>query len=80
MRPRSDRAVNLRRLQGTLTIAMARPEGRHIGIGDMDDERLRRLIDRIVRVKRLPRTPSVEEVFDRSLLPPLADRVRHLAG
>lgn len=45
-----------------------------------DDGRLRRLIDRIVRVKRLPRTPSVEEVFDRSLLPPLADRVRHLAG
>jgi NitT/TauT family transport system substrate-binding protein len=78
--PASDRAVNLRRLQGTLAIEMAHPEGRRIGIGDMDDERLQRLIDRIVRVKRLPRTPSVEEVFDRSLLPPLADRVRHLAG
>jgi NitT/TauT family transport system substrate-binding protein len=77
--PASDRAVNLRRLQGTLAIEMAHPEGRRIGIGDMDDERLRRLIDRIVRVKRLPRTPSVEEVFDRSFLPPLADRVRHLA-
>lgn len=59
---------------------MAHPEGRHIGIDDMDDERLRRLIDRIVRVKRLPRTPSVEEVFDRSLLPPLADRIRDLVG
>ena len=77
--PASDRAVNLRRLQGTLAIEMAHPEGRRIGIGDMDDERLRRLIDRIVRVKRLPRTPSVEEVFDRSFLPPLADRVRNLA-
>lgn len=78
--PGSDRAVNLRRLQGTSAIEMAHPEGRRIGIGDMDDERLRRLIDRIVRVKRLPRRPSVEEVFDRSLLPPLADRVRHLVG
>jgi NitT/TauT family transport system substrate-binding protein len=77
--PYSDRAVNLRRLQGTLNIEMAHPEGRRIGIGDMDDDRLRRLIERIVRVKQLPRTPSVEEVFDRSLLPPLADRVRTLA-
>lgn len=77
--PGSDRAVNLRRLRGTLAIEMAHPEGRRIGIGDMDDERLRRLIARIVRVKRLPRTPSVDEVFDRRFLPPLADRVRNLA-
>lgn len=78
--PGSDRAVNLRRLQGTLAIEMAHPEGRRIGIGDMDDDRLQRLIDRLVKVKRLPRTPSASEVFDRSFLPPVAERVRSLAG
>lgn len=77
--PGSDRAINLRRLQGTLAIEMAHPEGRRIGIGDVDDERLQRSIDRIVQVKRLPRAPGVGEVFDRSLLPPLEQRVRSLA-
>jgi NitT/TauT family transport system substrate-binding protein len=77
--PGSDRDIDLRRLQGTLAIEMAHPEGRRIGIGDMDDERLKRLIERLVRVKRLPRTPGVEEVFDRSFLPPPEQRVRSLA-
>jgi NitT/TauT family transport system substrate-binding protein len=77
--PGSDRAVNLRRLQGTLAMEMAHPEGARIGVGDMDDERLARLIAQIVQVKRLPRTPGVREVFDRSFLPPLAQRVRDLA-
>ena len=77
--PGSDAAINLRRLQGTLAIEMAHPEGRTIGIGDMDDQRLQRLIERLVRVKRLPRTPTVREVFDRSFLPPLEMRVRNLA-
>lgn len=77
--PGSDAAINLRRLQGTLDIEMAHPEGRRIGIGDMDDQRLKALIDRIVQVKRLPRTPSMAEVFDRSFLPPLQARVRSLA-
>ncbi len=77
--PGSDRAVNLRRLEGTLRIEMAHPEGARIGVGDMDDERLARLIAQIVQVKRLPRTPDVREVFDRSFLPPLEQRVRSLA-
>jgi NitT/TauT family transport system substrate-binding protein len=76
--PGSDRAVNLRRWRGTLAIEMAHPESARIGIGDMDDARLARMIEQIVRVKRLPRTPSVREVFDRSFLPPLAERVRTL--
>jgi NitT/TauT family transport system substrate-binding protein len=77
--PGSNAAVDLRRLQGTLAIEMAHPEGRTMGIGDMDDQRLQRLIERLVRVKRLPRTPAVSEVFDRSFLPPLQMRVRSLA-
>lgn len=77
--PGSDRAVNLTRLKGTLASEMAHPEGARIGIGDMDDGRLSRLIAQLVQVKRLPRTPPVREVFDRSFLPPLAQRVRSLA-
>lgn len=77
--PGSDQAVNLRRLKGTLSIEMAHPEGARIGIGDMDDARLARLIKQIVQVKRLPRTPHVREVFDKSFLPPLDQRVRNLA-
>ena len=74
-----DAEVQRRRLQGTLAMEMAHPEGARIGIGDMDDERLKRLIERLVRVKRLPRTPAIEEVFDRSFLPPPEQRVRSLA-
>lgn len=78
--PGADRAVNRTRLVGTLKSEMSHPEGARIGIGDMDDARLARLIDRIVRVKKLPRTPRVDEVFDRSFLPPDAERIRTLAA
>lgn len=74
-----DRAVNHTRLLGTLKAEMAHPEGARIGIGDMDDARLARLIALIVQSKKLPRTPSVREVFDRSFLPPDAQRIRSLA-
>jgi NitT/TauT family transport system substrate-binding protein len=77
--PGSDRAINLTRLKGTLAMEMAHPEGARIGIGDMDDARLARLIAQLVRVKKLPRTPAVHEVFDRSFLPPPAQRIRSLA-
>lgn len=74
----SRRAINETRLVGTLRTEMAHPEGAKIGIGEMDDSRLERLIRLIVETKNLPRTPSVREVFDRSFLPPLKERVRSL--
>ncbi|MEP1586713.1 MAG: hypothetical protein ABJZ90_18880 [Paracoccaceae bacterium] len=61
--------VNNRRLIGTLELEMAHSEGARIGIGDMDDDRLSRLIYLIAETKDLPRTPSVSEVFDRSFHP-----------
>lgn len=78
--PGSDRTINRTRLVGTLKSEMAHPEGARLGIGDVDDARLARLIERIVSVKRLPRKPRVEEVFDRSFLPPDAERIRSLAA
>jgi NitT/TauT family transport system substrate-binding protein len=73
------REIDHTRLLGTLRSEMAHPEGARIGIGDMDDDRLGRLIDLIVRTKKLPRTPATGEVFDRSFLPPSAERIRSLA-
>jgi len=73
--PHALRAVDRTRLIGTLRGDMGHPEGRRLGVGDMDDARLARMIDLVVTAKKLPRTPSVREVFDRSFLPPLAARV-----
>ena len=77
--PNVNRAVNHTRLVGTLASEMAHPEGARIGVGDMDDARLSRLINLVVEAKKLPRKPNVREVFDRSFLPPLEERVRSLA-
>lgn len=77
--PGIHRDINRVRLLGTLRAEMAHPEGARIGLGDMDDARLQRMIERIVSVKRLPRKPTPAEVFDRSFLPPPAERIRSLA-
>ena len=77
--PGADRAVNRTRLVGTLKAEMAHAEGARIGIGDMDDARLARLIALIVDTKKLPRLPALREVFDRSFLPPETQRIRSLA-
>ncbi|QKS00438.1 ABC transporter substrate-binding protein [Sphingomonas sp. CL5.1] len=77
--PRAPRAVDRARLIGTLRGDMGHPEGRRLGVGDMDDARLRRMIDLVVAAKKLPRTPAIHEVFDRSFLPPLAERVTDMS-
>ena len=77
--PAIDRAANRARLAGTLAIEMSHPDGARLGIGDLDDARLAHAIDLIAEVKRLPTVPPASAIFDRSLLPPLAKRVRTLA-
>lgn len=74
--PAIDRTANRARLAGTLALEMAHPDAMRHGIGDLDDGRLQRSIDLIVRAKHHPRVPAVTEVFDRRFLPPLADRPR----
>jgi NitT/TauT family transport system substrate-binding protein len=51
------------------------PETEKIGLGDVDDKRMLSSIDTIVESYGLPRKPMLKEVFDRSFLPPLADRL-----
>jgi NitT/TauT family transport system substrate-binding protein len=68
------------RLKQSLKIEMGNPESRRIGMGDVDDTRLAKSIALQVRGNRLPRTPSVSEIFDRRFLPPHPQRVTRLGG
>lgn len=71
--------VEMLRLRTTLDIEMAHAEGRQLGIGDADPARLARAIALMAATRGLPRVPTVDEVFVRDFLPPLAQRVTSLA-
>jgi NitT/TauT family transport system substrate-binding protein len=71
-------ASNLRRLIGTLELEMGREEGARLGIGDLDDARFERGIQLLVETKKCARTLKASELFNRSFLPPLEERVRNL--
>ncbi len=72
--PLLKRDVEKEKLIATLRNDMSHPEIARIGLGDVDDERLKRSIATVVEANQLPRTPVVSEVFDRSFLPARADR------
>ncbi len=76
--PAMNRESNHRRLMGTLQLEMSRAEGGVLGIGDLDDARFARGIDLLVTTKNLPHHPTAGELFNRSFLPPLNERVRSL--
>jgi NitT/TauT family transport system substrate-binding protein len=76
--PLLKRDVEKERLIATLKAEMNHPEIAKIGLGDVDDERLRRSIALAVEGGALPRTPAPGEVFDRSFLPPRAERASKL--
>lgn len=66
------------RLVATLKDEMNHPELAKLGMGDVDDARLRKSIAILVEANGLPRTPEAGEVFNRSFLPPLAERPRSI--
>lgn len=68
--------IEFERLMATLKDEMNHPEVGKIGLGDVDDARLKKAIDILVEADKLPRTPPVSEIFDRSFLPPLSERPR----
>jgi NitT/TauT family transport system substrate-binding protein len=78
-RPHIHREANLQRLLGTLALEMGQAEGAHLGIGQIDDERLKRSIDLIQRAKNYARMPSCAELFTRDFLPPSHALIRSLA-
>ena len=76
--PLLKREVEKERLLATVKEEMNHPEIARIGLGDVDPARLKRAIAMVVDANGLPRTPSNDEVFDRSFLPPRAERASKL--
>lgn len=76
--PLLNREVEKERLIATLKAEMGHPEIAKIGLGDVDPARLQRAIGLVVESNGLPRTPTVDEIFDRSFLPPRAERASKL--
>jgi NitT/TauT family transport system substrate-binding protein len=72
--PLLKREVEKEKLLATLRNDMSHPEVARIGLGDVDDARLKKGIDIVVDANQLPRTPASAEVFDRSFLPARAER------
>ncbi len=62
------------RLIATMQDEMSHPEIATLGLGDINDERMKKAISVLVEASNLPRTPDLSEIFDRSFLPPLAER------
>jgi NitT/TauT family transport system substrate-binding protein len=67
--------IERERFDATIANEMNHDEIAKIGFGDVDDARLSKSIDIIVKSKELPRTPALTEVFDRSFLPAKDDRL-----
>jgi NitT/TauT family transport system substrate-binding protein len=67
--------IELRRLKYVWGSLIDTPEARRLGIGDVDDVRLKSSIDIISASFELPRRPETAQVFDRSFLPPKAERL-----
>jgi NitT/TauT family transport system substrate-binding protein len=73
--PLINKDIEKRRLVYVYKTLVDTPETRALGLGDVDDTRLDTGIATLVQTYNLPRTPKAGEVFDRSFLPPKADRM-----
>jgi NitT/TauT family transport system substrate-binding protein len=59
---------------------MITPETAKVGIGDIDDKRMADSIALVANAYSLSRQPAVSEVFNRSFLPPRAERELTMVG
>jgi NitT/TauT family transport system substrate-binding protein len=59
---------------------MITPETKALGIGDIDDKRMANAIATVADAYGLARKPEINEVFDRSFLPPKAERELKMPG
>ncbi|QQP87568.1 ABC transporter substrate-binding protein [Skermanella sp. TT6] len=72
--PLLNEKVEIERTVATLRMEMNHPEIAAIGLGDVDDERLKRAIDMVVEANGLENTPDPSAVFTDAYLPPLSER------
>jgi NitT/TauT family transport system substrate-binding protein len=73
--PLLNKDIERRRLIYVYKTLIDTSEAHALGIGDVSDARLTSAIDTIAESYSLPRKPQAGEVFDRSFLPPKADRM-----
>jgi NitT/TauT family transport system substrate-binding protein len=66
--------VELERFDATIKEEMNHPEIAQIGLGDIDDARMKKGIEILVDANQLPRMPAVSEIFVRDFLPPKSER------
>ncbi|WP_256737578.1 ABC transporter substrate-binding protein [Pseudomonas sp. dw_358] len=76
--PLLKRDVELAKLKTSIAVDMSHPEIARIGLGDVDEERLKKNIAVVVETNALPATPSPDAVFDRRFLPPRDTRLSSL--
>ena len=67
--------IERERLRVAMNCCIVTENVKKSGYGDMDTERLGKMIAIISKAYNLPRQPAVAEVFDPSYLPPLKDRL-----
>jgi NitT/TauT family transport system substrate-binding protein len=72
--PLINKDIEKRRLNYVYKTLIDTPEARELGIGNIKDTRMATAIATIAESYELPRTPTSADVFDRSFLPPRADR------
>jgi NitT/TauT family transport system substrate-binding protein len=72
--PLINKSIEKRRLIYVYNTLIDTPEARSLGLGDVSDARLGASIATIAESYELSRAPKPSEVFDRSFLPPKADR------
>jgi NitT/TauT family transport system substrate-binding protein len=72
--PLINKEIEKQRLVYVARTLIATPEAVELGAGDVKDARMNDAIDAIVAAFELPRKPAVGDVFNRSFLPPKAER------
>lgn len=72
--PTVNAEIEARRIAFTYKAHMLTPETQKLGAGDVSDERMAKAIVQIGEAFELKSTPKVKDVFNRSFLPPAAER------
>jgi NitT/TauT family transport system substrate-binding protein len=78
--PLLNKDIEKRRLLYVAKTLIMTPEASELGVGDIKDARMADAIEAIVTSYELPRKPAVGDVFNRSFLPPKAERTLTSAG
>jgi NitT/TauT family transport system substrate-binding protein len=73
--PLLNKQIELRRLTYVYGSLIDTPEARELGIGDVNDERLKSSIAIVSSAFELPKPPDTAQVFDHGFLPPKVERL-----